>query len=47
MTIADRQHNVSSLGRRRTYLLVLELDQGIVVLDNLVTEVLRFGEKLG
>jgi hypothetical protein len=46
MTIAARQHKTSLLVRN-THLLVLELDQGIVVLDNLVTEVLRFGEKLG
>jgi len=34
-------------GVKGSYLLVLELDEGIVVLDDLVAEILGLGEKLG
>ena len=38
---------LAQMWSRITYLLVLELDEGIVVLDDLVAEILGLGEKLG
>jgi hypothetical protein len=43
MTIADNE-SWAKIGLRWAYLLVLELDEGIVVLDDLVAEVLGLGE---
>lgn len=37
----------SVASQRKTYLLVLELNEGIVVLDDLIAEILRLGEQLG